>query len=60
MQVEQVLVEENREAFLDNRSNNIVQVQFFDVVPFVEAGSHARPIGAKIVIGSLTFFLCHY
>jgi hypothetical protein len=59
-QVEQVLIGETGEAFLDNHSNDVVQVQFFDSVPFVEAGSHARPIRTKIVIRSLTFFLCHY
>ncbi len=60
MQVEQVLIGETGEASLDNRSNDIVQVQFFDSIPFIKAGSHARPIGTKVVIRSLTFFLCHY
>ena len=59
-QVEQVLICETREAFLDNHGDDIVQVQFLDSIPFVEAGSHARLIGTKIVIRSLTFFLCDY
>ena len=59
-QVEQVLIGETREAFLDNRGDDVVQVQFLDSIPFIEARSHTRSIQTKIVVGSLTFFLCHY
>jgi hypothetical protein len=55
-QIEKVLIVETREAFLDNRGDDVVQVQFFDLIPFVEAGSHARSIQTKIVIRILTFF----
>ncbi len=59
-QVEDVLIGETREAFLDNRGDDVVQVQFFNSIPFIKAGPHARSIQTKIVVGSLTFFLCHY
>ncbi len=59
-QVEEVLIGETREAFLDNRGDDVVQIQFFDSIPFIKARSHTRSIQTKFVIGSLTFFLCHY
>ena len=59
-QVEQVLICETGEAFIDNLGDDVVQVQFLDSIPFVEAGSHARSIGTNFFVRSLTFFLCHY
>ena len=55
-QVEQILICETGEAFLDNRSDDVVQVQFLDSVPFVEAGSHARSIRKKLSSEVLPFF----
>ena len=36
-------------AFLDYCSNDVVQIQIFDLIPFVEAGSHTGPFGTKNV-----------
>ena len=59
-QIEKVLIGETREAFLDNRGDDVVQIQFFDSIPFIEARSHTRSIQTKIVARSLTLFLDHY